>query len=256
SAITVASNSTATAMGAASMRGAAAAARTLLLQMASAQLAVPFESLSVENGVVSGGGKSVRYADLAAGKQFNSTIAATKPSLTIPRDYKLIGTRVPRVDIPDIVTGKTTYIHNVRVPGMLHGRVVRPRGQAALTQGATLTGIDPGSVAHIPGVQVVRKGNFVGVVAPREWDAIQAAAQLKVTWDNTPKLPGHGNLEAALRDPAKLQSTTLAVNTGDVDGALAGAAKTVSASYFTAYQMHGALGPNCSVASVTPDGAL
>jgi len=256
SAITVGSNSTATAMGATSMRGAAAAARTLLLEMASAQLGVPVEGLSVDRGVVSGGGKSVRYADLAAGKQFNSTVAAAKASLTSASDYKLIGTRVPRVDIPDIVTGKTTYVHNVRVPGMLHGRVVRPRGQAALTQGAKVLSVDPGSIAHIRGAQVVQKNNFVGVVAPREWDAIQAAALLKVTWDNTARLPGDGNLEAALRNPANLQSTTLAVNTGDVDAAIAGAAKTVSASYFAAYQMHAALGPNCSVASVTPDGAL
>ena len=82
---------------------------------------------------------------------------------------------------------------------MLHGRVVRPRGQAALTQGAKLVSLDKSSVAHIPNVQVVQKGNFVGVVAPKEYDAIQAAEQLKVTWDNTPMLPGDGNLEAALR---------------------------------------------------------
>ena len=148
---------------------------------------------------------------------------------------------MPRIDIPDIVTGKLTYIHNVRVPGMLHGRVVRPRGQAALTQGAKLVSLDKSSIAHIPNVQVVQKGNFVGVVAPKEYDAIQAAAQLKVTWDNTPMLPGDGNLEAALRNPANLLKSTLSVNTGDVGAGLAGAAKTVSASYFTAYQMHGAL---------------
>jgi nicotinate dehydrogenase subunit B len=256
SAFTVGSNSTATAMGATSMRGAAAAAKTLLLNMASAQLGVPASSLSVSNGVVSGGGKSVKYSDLMAGKQFNAKIAAANATLTAPADYKLIGTRVPRIDIPDIVTGKLTYIQNVRVPGMLHGRVVRPRGQAALTQGATVLSIDKSSIAHIPGAQIVQKGNFVGVVAPLEWSAIQAAAQLKVSWDNTPKLPGSGNLNAALRNPANLQAATVPVNTGDVGAALAGAAKTVSASYFTAYQMHGALGPNCSVADVTSSGAL
>ena len=176
SAFTVGSTSTSTAMGATSMRGAAAAARALLLNMASAQLGVPAASLSVSNGVVSGGGKTVKYSDLAAGKLFNSTIAAAKASLTPASSYKLIGTRVPRIDIPNIVTGRTTYIQNVRVPGMLHGRVVRPRGQAALGQGATVLSIDPSSVSHIPGAQVVQKGNFVGVVAPHEWDAIQAAA--------------------------------------------------------------------------------
>ena len=254
SAFTVGSTSTSTAMGATSMRGAAAAARVLLLNMASAQLGVPTASLSVSNGVVSGGGKTVKYSDLAAGKLFNSTIAAAKATLTPASSYKLIGTRVPRIDIPNIVTGRTTYIQNVRVPGMLHGRVVRPRGQAALGQGATVVSIDQSSIKHIPGAQVVQKGNFVGVVAPLEWDAIQAAQQLKVTWDDTPKLPGSGNLNGALRNPANLQSASVPVNTGDVGAAFAGAAKTVTASYFTAYQMHGALGPNCSVAEVTPNG--
>ena len=254
SAFTVGSTSTSTAMGATSMRGAAAAARALLVNMASAQLGVPASSLSVSNGVVSGGGKTVKYSDLAAGKLFNSTIAAAKGTLTPVGSYKLIGTRVPRIDIPAIVTGQTTYIQNVRIPGMLHGRVVRPRGQAALGQGATVLSIDPSSVSHIPGAQVVQKGNFVGVVAPHEWDAIQAAQQLKVTWDSTPKLPGSGNLNGALRNPANLQSASVPVNTGDVGAAFAGAAKTVTASYFTAYQMHGALGPNCSVAEVTPNG--
>jgi CO/xanthine dehydrogenase Mo-binding subunit len=254
SAITVGSNSTASAMGATSMRGAAAAAKALLLNIASARLGVPVASLTVDKGVVSGGGQSVRYADLAAGKPFSSTISAARGTLTSPANYKIIGTRVPRIDIPNIVTGRLTYVHNVRVPGMLHGRVVRPRGQAALTQGATVLSIDPKSVGHLPNVQVVQKGNFVGVVAPLEWDAIQAAAQLKVSWDETPKLPGAGNLPSALRDPARLQATNLPVNSGNVDAAIAGAAKTVSASYFASYQMHGALGPNCSVADVGPNG--
>jgi len=256
SAFAAGSSSTLTAMGATSMRGAAAAARTLLLNMASAQLGVPAGSLSVSKGVVSGGGKSVKYSDLMAGKLFNSTIAAAGATLTSPSNYKLIGTRVPRIDIPDIVTGKLTYIHNVRVPGMLHGRVVRPRGQAALTQGAKLLSLDKSSVAHIRGVQVVEKGNFVGVVAPKEYDAIQAASQLKVTWDNTPMLPGDGDLEAALRNPANLLRSTLTVNTGDVGTALASAAKTVSGTYFTAYQSHAPLGPNCAVADVSADKAL
>ena len=110
------------------------------------------------------------------GKLFNSTIAAAKGRRLTPgaSSYKLIGTRVPRIDIPGS-SPATTYIQNVRVPGMLHGRVVRPRGQAALGQGATVLSIDRSSVSHIPGVQVVQKGNFVGVVAPHEWDAIQAA---------------------------------------------------------------------------------
>ena len=167
SAFAAGSSSTLTAMGATSMRGAAAAARTLLLNLASAQLGVPVSSLSVSNGVVSGGGKSVKYSDLMAGKLFNSTIAAVNPTLTSSANYKLIGTRVPRIDIPDIVTGKLTYIHNVRVPGMLHGRVVRPRGQAALTQGAPLRELrrEPPDRAHPECAASSAVGNFLGVVA-------------------------------------------------------------------------------------------
>jgi nicotinate dehydrogenase subunit B len=116
--------------------------------------------------------------------------------------------------------------------------------------------IDKSSIASIPGVQVVQKGNFVGVVAPLEWSAIQAASSLKVTWDDTPRLPGNGNLPSALRDPAKLQATNLAVDVGDVGAGIAGAAKTVSASYYTGYQMHGALGPNCSVADIGSNGGI
>ena len=160
SAFTVGSTSTSTAMGATSMRGAAAAAKALLLNMASAQLGVPVGSLSVANGVVSGGGQSVKYSDLAAGKPFNSTLAAAGGTLTSPANYKVIGTRVPRIDIPSIVTGQLTYVQNVRVPGMLHGRVVRPRGQAALGQGATVLCIDKSSVAHIPGVHRRAEGQL------------------------------------------------------------------------------------------------
>ncbi len=255
SAFTAGSSGTDTAMGATSMRGAAAAAKKLLLSKASTQLGVPVASLSVSNGVVSGGGKSVGYGDLMGGKLFNSTIAAANATLTSPSDYRLIGTRVPRIDIPAIVSGKLTYIQNVRVPGMLHGRVVRPRGQAAVNQGATVLSIDKSSVASIPNVQVIQKGNFVGVVAPKEYDAIQAAAQLKVKWDDTPMLPGSGNVNEALRNPANLQSAAVAASSGDVGKGLASAAKTLSASYFNAYNLHGALGPNCSVAVVTPTSA-
>jgi CO/xanthine dehydrogenase Mo-binding subunit len=244
------SSSTRTAMGATSMRGAAAAARTVLLGQASAKLGVPVSALTVSRGVVSGGGKSVSYADLMAGKTFGSTIAAANPVLTDPSKYRLIGKRVPRIDIPDIASGKTTYIHNVRVPGMLHGRVVRPRGQAAQIAGATLLSVDKSSIAHVPNVQVVQKGNFLGVVAPVEYDAIQAAAQLAVKWSEAPTLTGAGNLDAALRDPANLQRSTPAVDVGNVEAGLAAAARVVTASYFWPYQMHGAMGPNCAVADV------
>ena len=257
SAATVASSSTMTAMRPTSLRGAAAGARQILLSLASSRLGVPVGSLTVTNGVVAGGGKSLRYSDLIGGALFGSTIAGQNVTLTNPANYRLIGTRVPRQDIPGIVTGTGTYIQNVRVPGMLHGRVVRPPGQAALGEGAPVKSVDKSSVSHIPDVQVVQVGNFVGVVSPLEFSAIRAAAELKVTWADTPKLlPGDRGLAAALRDPANLFSQGVEVSTGDVGSGLASAAKVVSRTYSSAYQMHGALGPNCAVADVSSMGTL
>ena len=255
SAFAAGSSSTLLAMGATNARGAAAAARTALFKLAAPALGVPVASLSVEKGVISGGGKTMTYADLMAGKLFNSTIAAQGAALTDPNKFKVIGTRVPRIEIPDVVSGKYTYIQNVRVPGMLHGRVVRPRGQGALTQGAKVLSVDESSIKHIAGAQVVRKGDFIGVVAPKEYDAIQASAQLKVKWDETPMLQGNGNLEKTLRDPANLQRDFVNLTSGNIGTGIASAAKTVSASYFAAYQSHGALGPHAAVADVTPTGA-
>jgi CO/xanthine dehydrogenase Mo-binding subunit len=257
SAATVGSGSTQGALREAgnNVRTAAAAARAALLKLASAQLGVPVGNLSVANGVVSGGGKSVAYADLIAGKLFNSTIAAQRATLKQPGAFKVIGTRVPRQDIPAIVTGKQTYVQNIRVPGMLHGRVVRPRGQAAWSKGATLRRVDERSIAHIPDAQVVRRGNFLGVVAPKEYDAVQAAAQLKVVWDETPSLPGNGNLAGAMRDPARLQGEVLSANSGNVGAGLAAAKTVVSRSFFTPYQSHGVIGPNAAVADVRPGSA-
>src|SRR5262249_22605401 len=208
------SSSTRAAMAATSLRGAAAAARTVLVNMAAAHLGVPASALKIENGVASAGGRSVAYGALMAGKTFDATIAAVDPVLTDPSRYRLIGKRVPRIDIPAIVTGTGTYTQNVRVPGMLHGRVVRPRGQAAQVAGAKLLSFDRRSIAHIPDVQVVQKGNFLGVIAPLEYNAIQAAAQLKVSWAEAPTLSGDGNLESALRDPANLQRSAPAVSLG------------------------------------------
>ena len=192
----------------------------------------------------------MKYADLMAGKLFQSTIAAQSATLTDPSKFKLIGTRVPRIDIPRLVTGTATYIHNVRVPGMLHGRVVRPFGQGAVDQGAKLLSVDQSSIKHIDGAQVVVVGNFVGVVAPKEWAAIQAASQLKVKWDEAPTLSGHGNLASALKNPANQAGDGIAAQSGDIGAGLAGATKVLSQSYFTAYQAHVPVGPNCAVADV------
>ena len=134
------------------------------------------------------------------------------------------------------MTGKYTYVHNVRVPGMLHGRIVRPRGQGAY--GVQLerrrSSVDESSIAHIPGAQVVQGNNFLGVVAPKEYDAIQAAAQLKVVVEHEPDPAGHRQpVEARTRRPDCAGTDAGDRGTpreqGNVDAALASAAKVVSA---------------------------
>ena len=178
--------------------------------------------------------------------------------------YKLVGTSVPRIDIPAIASGSYTYIQNVRVPGMLHGRIVRPRGQMVYGVGVPIVSVDESSIAHIPNARIVRKNDFLGVVAPKEYDAIQAAAQLKVKWADPPAvLEGSGNEFKHMREldtagkavqvaPATLSGVT--VNGGDVDRALASAAHAVSQTYGWPTNIHTPIGPQCSVADVTPQG--
>ena len=104
----------------------------------------------------------------------------------------------PRIDIPQKVTGHHTYVHHIRLPGMLHGRWVRPGQGPWLTEGfAKPLSVDASSIAHLKDVQIVRDKDFLGVVGPVEYQVVQAAAQLKVKWAESPILPGHGNLWAA-----------------------------------------------------------
>jgi CO/xanthine dehydrogenase Mo-binding subunit len=227
------------------VRKAAAEARRALLQLASVKLGVAASALSVSNGIVTGGGQSVKYGELLGGKLFNVQMTGTAPLKKVS-DYRLVGTRAQRLDIPAKVAGTYTYMHNVRVPGMVHARVVRPRGQFAYGLGAKPLSVDESSIAKITGAQVVRKGDFVAVVAPKEYDAIQAAAQLKVKWSSTPALPA--DLFAAMRASKTADSTP--VSTGDVGGAFAKAAKVVQASFANGYQSHGPIGPSCAIADV------
>jgi nicotinate dehydrogenase subunit B len=271
------------------VRAASASAAQALLGLASTQLGVPATSLTVSKGVVSGGGKTVTYGQLLGGKLFNVTMPASwNMNPTVPAgsttasgsftggiqpgispakpvsQYTLVGTRVPRIDIPGIVTGTATYIQNIRIPGMLHGRIVRPRGQALFGFGAPIVSVDESSVAHISGVKIVRRNNFLGVVAPHEYDAIQAAAQLKVTWADAPTaLAGDGNEFGAMRALDTAGKTVLtrtdlggvAQGTGDVDSAMASAAHVAGGTFGWPTNNHTPIGPQCAVADVTPNGA-
>jgi CO/xanthine dehydrogenase Mo-binding subunit len=258
------------------VRAASAWARQTLLGLASTQLAVPVSQLSVSKGVVSGGGKSVSYGQLLGGKLFNVTMPASynmAPTSTYGfsggidagqapakpvSQYKLVGTSPPRIEIPAIATGASVFIQHVEVPGMLHGRVVRPRGQGVFGFGAPIVSVDESSIRHIPGARVVRKKDFLGVVAPREYDAIQAAALLKVKWADPPTaLPGHGNEYEGMRalDSAGKTVQRYELNTGNVDAALRSAAHVVARSYGFPSAMHTPIGTQTAVADVTPQGA-
>ena len=152
---------------------------------------------------------------------------------------------MPRVDLPAKATGELVYVHDVRVPGMLHGRVVRPPYagvDAGAFVGTSLIAVDEASVRDIPGlVAVVKIGDFVGVIAEREENAIKAAAQLKVSWKPTPTLPDLKDVETALR--ANPSTPRTLIDKGDVDAAIADAAKPMPRTYIWPYQMHGSIGP-------------
>ncbi len=226
---------------------AGATAREALMAMASTKLGAPIDQLTAANGVISvksDASKKATYGELIGGKRFNLNLqpnAKRKPQ----KDWTVLGTSVPRVDMPDLVTARFEFAHNVRVPGMVHGRVVRPPAI-----GATLVSVDESSVSGMPGnVKVVTKKNWVGVVADKPWQAIQAAEKLKVTWTPGTGLPSQRDFYSYMRNhPGKRD--TYAVNSKDVDAKLAAAATRIKATYLHPYQMHGSIGSSCAVADV------
>jgi nicotinate dehydrogenase subunit B len=245
------------------LRQAAAVGRRELLRMASERLNAPAGQLTVVDGVVSANGnsaKKVSYAELIGDKRFNVKMETSgagwdlKISPDVPvknvNDYKIVGTSVKRTDLPGKFTGEFTYAQDVRVPGMLHGRVVRPPVVSSKPMS-----VDESSIKQIPGiVKVVQEGNFVGVVAQTEWAAIQAAKALKVTW-STPSTSLPANAEAlyAYLKNTKSFNDQVTVNKGNPDAAFAQASKKYEATYRWPFQLHGMLAPSCAVADVRGD---
>jgi len=241
------------------IRQAAAEARAALVELAAQKLNVPADQLVTAGGAVSVRGtptKSVTYAELIGGKQFNLRITG-KAKPKAPAEYRLVGKSLPRWDIPAKVFGTFTYMQDVKVGGMLHGRVVRPPAQ-----GASVISIDEASVAHIPGlVKIVRVNDLVGVVCRREEQAIAAAQALKVNWSSWTGLPDMKDLHATIRNlpefpsgyPKNVPGGVLA-ESGDIDAGLAKAVKTLKATYLSPYHHHGSIGPSCAVADVRGDG--
>ena len=227
---------------------AAATAREALVARAANELGASADELEIENGVVrvvSAPERQVGYGALIGGRAFAMTLdpAAQRKH---PGTWTVLGQPVPRVEIPDIAAGRFEYVHNVRVDGMLHGSVVRPP-----VVGATVIDVNRSSVQGMPGlVQVVTRNNFVGVVAEKTWQAVQAAERLEVSW-STPDapLPAQEDYHDGLRNRTATRDT-LIVDSRDVDRNLAGAATRMEATYRYPYQMHASIGSACAVADV------
>jgi nicotinate dehydrogenase subunit B len=240
------------------IRQAAAEARHALLVRAAALLVLPREQLEVKDGIVSVVGdptRRVSYGQLIGGRRFDLKVTgAIKPKP--PSQYGVVGTSVRRIDLPGKITGTFTFMQDVKVTGMLHGRVIRPP-----SHGATVLAIDEASVAELSGlVKVVRKADLVGVVCEREEQAIAAARKLKVSWSGWAGLPDKKQLYQTLRStpiysegvPARFPGGILAKQ-GDLKAAFAGAKRTAAATYETPFHLHGSIGPSCAVADVTPE---
>jgi nicotinate dehydrogenase subunit B len=240
------------ARGSPQVRAAAAEARAALLKLASERLGAPAEALKVSRGVVSApGGKTVSYGTLVGGKRLQLAVSGKAP-VKSPDEYRLVGKPRARRDLPAKARGDYTYVQHVRLPGMLHGRVVRPRGQRAYGAGAKPLAVDEASIAGT-GAKVLRRGDFIGVVAAREWDAVKAARQLKVTWDDTPTLPPFDQMHARMESGPTTDQAVL--QRGDAAAALKAGGEVVSLTGYGPYQAHAPFAPNCALADVKADGA-
>jgi CO/xanthine dehydrogenase Mo-binding subunit len=227
------------------MRRAAAEARRVLLEMASTRLGAPVDQLTVANALISSkadAAKSVTYGQLIAGKKFNITlsganvnavtgIAKVKPV----QQFRYTGKSPLRDDIPAKVDASVQWAVDVKLPGMVHARNVKPPYACA-----KLTGIDESSVRNLPGfIRVVSKGNYVAVVCEREEQAVRAARQLKTTWENpaTAPFPTSDGLFDYMR-AATPTSASAPVVVGNPDSAFSEAAKVIEAEYQVPYQGH------------------
>ncbi len=244
----------------AAFRAAAAEARLVLVEKASAEFAVPMDKLEIADGVVRVTGdasRSVSYAELVADRMFDAPITwngeygnglglVTRATPKDPKDYKVVGTSVRRKDIEGKILATTEFLHDVRVPGMLHGRIVRPS-----VAGASVASVDRTSISGIPNVQVIVENDFVGVVATKEWDAIQAAKKLEVKWDESDV--GFPTTSDELFDwirAATPGKSEIDEDIGDVDAAIAASAKTITAEFEWPFQSHARMAGAASVADV------
>jgi nicotinate dehydrogenase subunit B len=255
------------AAGAKPMRNAAAEARRLMVEMASQKLNVPVDQLVVYDGLVAprdNPSRGITYADMVGGKYFNSKVTWNQKEgneLYIEgkarpksyKDYKIVGKSFPRNDVAWKAFGTDGFVSDVRLPNMLHARMIRPPHA-----GSSIVSVDASSIARLKGVRVVRDQDFLAVVSEKEWNAVQAATMLKVDWTASKHpFPGEGKpLYDHIRG-AKVVKRTEETKRGDVKAAFGGkdVVKVVEAEYSWPFQSHASMGPSCAVADVKKDSA-
>jgi CO/xanthine dehydrogenase Mo-binding subunit len=241
-------------------RAAAAEARLVLLEKAAVKLDVAMDNLQVQGGVVrvkSDASRSLSYGQLVAdqmlqaplvwnGKYGNSLSLESRATPKDPKDYKVVGSSVPRKDIPGKILASTEFLQDMRLPGMLHGRVVRPK-----VAGASVASVNEQSISDIADIKVVVEKDFVGVVAAKEWDAIRAAKQLEVTWND--KEAGFPTTSEGLYDwirAATPGKSEIAEDIGDVDAAISASATIITAEFEWPFQSHARIAGATAVADV------
>ncbi|MEA3025743.1 MAG: nicotinate dehydrogenase subunit [Alphaproteobacteria bacterium] len=255
-----ASGSTGIQSGGKQIRVAAAEARRVLLEMASAKLGTPADQLIVVAGAISAAfnrDKKTSYAELIGGRYFNVQLDWNKqignalyaPGKAQPKpfkDHKIVGQRIKREDVAPKVFAQQDYVTDIKVPGMVHGRMIRPA-----VAGSTPVKVDESSIAHIPGAKVVWDKAFLGVVADKEWGAIQAAQQLKVEWSHAePPFPDQNALYDHIRKAPVRKREVEGKPAGNVEEAFKTAARVIEAEYEWPFQSHASMGPACAVVAV------
>jgi nicotinate dehydrogenase subunit B len=245
------------------LRRTAAEARRLMVEMAAGRLGVPADQLAVTDGVVQDRGdpaKRISYAQLIGGRSFDAAVQwngqlgiglAVKGQAEVkdPKDFTIIGTSPPRRDLPGKVFGTLEMVNDVRLPGMLHARMIRP-GVA----GAVPVAVDEGSIADIAGARVIWIKDLLAVVAEKEWNAVRAAKALKVSWsDAQPNFPGHDELFEHVRK-APIVKRHIQAENGNFDEGIKQATRIIEGEYEFPTQSHSSMGPACAVADVR-DGA-
>jgi CO/xanthine dehydrogenase Mo-binding subunit len=230
------------------IRNAAAQVRALLLAEAARRFGMAATELRAENkAVLAKDGRRATYGELVSGQMLHVE-AQPQSALKPPGTFRVIGKTLPRVDIPGKVTGQPAYVHDLRLEGMLHARVVRPPSPAA-----RLSEVDASAAEALPGVvSVVRDGNFLAVVASKEFQAVNTMRALAAAarWQESETLPDQTDL------PAELQRLESEVGTVAEAGMLSSDGKIFEATFSRPYQIHGSIGPSCAVAQMKADGSL